>query len=145
MWKRKSIIGGLAVLTLALFTGAAFYGLHGVALGAGGTGNVGQDTQEPSYACSITAPEDASAQTLAGLAKITASEAEQAALAKFPGGMVLQTELDNESGCLVYSVEIQTAGGVVDVKVDAGNGQVLHVERGGDSGEEQGDGEADTD
>lgn len=143
MLKRKSIIGGLAVL--ALLIGAAFYGLHGVALGAGGTGNGGENVQEPSYACSISAPEDASAQTLASLAKITQSDAEQAALAQFPGGTVLQTELDSENGCLVYSVEVQTTSGIKDVKVDAGNSQILSVETGGDLDEGHGGGEADSD
>ncbi|MFQ6089946.1 MAG: PepSY domain-containing protein, partial [Candidatus Bipolaricaulia bacterium] len=135
----------LSLAVLALLVGAAFYGLHGVALGAGGGGNGEENVQEPSYACSISAPEDASAQTLAGLAKITASDAEQAALAQFPSATVLQTELDSENGCLVYSVELQSASGVKDVKVDAGTGQVLHVEAGGDLGEEHGGGEADSD
>ncbi|HHY78787.1 MAG TPA: PepSY domain-containing protein [Thermoanaerobacter sp.] len=61
---------------------------------------------------------------LASLAKITPDEAKAAALKVVPG-TVTKVSLDNENGYLVYSVEVKTANGVVDVKVDAGNGTVL--------------------
>jgi uncharacterized membrane protein YkoI len=101
--------------------------------------NVDANVQEPSYAGSIkvsesnyTSESDESA-ALQSLAKITAAEAEKAALTQVPG-TVVKTTLDNENGNLVYSVEIkESSGSVKDVKIDAGNGSVLIVEA--DNGE----------
>jgi uncharacterized membrane protein YkoI len=63
------------------------------------------------------------------LAKIDAGKAMAAAQTRVPG-KVLSAALDNENGNLVYSVVITpTAGGPAqDVKVDAGNGAVLHID-----------------
>jgi ribosomal protein S3 len=45
-------------------------------------------------------------------------------------GQVLKTELEDENGFLVYGVEVVNANkGIVDVKVDAGTGEVLAVEQ----------------
>lgn len=71
------------------------------------------------------------AAQLQGLARVSADQARTAALARAPG-QVTQVSLDNENGNLVYSVEVRDARGKVqDVKVDAGNAQVLHVEQDG--------------
>ena len=90
------------------------------------------ETQDPSYVSSITAPEDENlteeeeAAALKDLAVITPEEATAAALAAVPG-TVDKVELDNENGAIVYSVEITDASGKqIDVKVDAGNGTVVH-------------------
>jgi len=92
------------------------------------------EVQEPSYVGSIKVTdsnakdEGSESQALAGLAKISAADAEKAALAKV-SGTVIKTSLDNENGYLVYSVEVKDAQGkVFDVKVDAGNGTVLATE-----------------
>lgn len=77
--------------------------------------------------------EAAESQALQAKAKITADVAKSAALKAVPG-TVKKVSLDNENGNLVYSVEIQAASGSVDVKVDAGNGQVLAQDR--DSGQD---------
>ncbi|MDK2794277.1 MAG: hypothetical protein PWP75_906 [Caldanaerobacter sp.] len=69
---------------------------------------------------------------LSSLAKITPDEAKAAALKVVPG-TVEKVSLDNENGYLVYSVEIKTNSGVVDVKVDAGNGAVLAQDKGQDN------------
>jgi len=54
-------------------------------------------------------------------------QATAAALAQVPG-TVLKAELDDESGNLVYSIEIVTnTHEIKDVKVNAGNGNILHV------------------
>jgi hypothetical protein len=92
--------------------------------------------QMPSYAGTITVgqvqyegmSEADEATALQGKAIITASGAEKAALAANPGSSATKTELDNENGVLVYSVELSNGK---DVKVDAGNGQVLHTEQAG--------------
>ena len=63
-----------------------------------------------------------------GTPAITADEAQTAALTAH-SGTVVQTELDDENGQLVYSVEFD---GGVDVKVDAMTGEVLSTETGQD-------------
>lgn len=82
------------------------------------------NAQIPSYSCSIKVPEPEPAD-LSTLAKIKADQAMAAAQAAFPGAAVKKVELDNENGCLVYSVELRNGG---EVLVDAGNGTVLRKE-----------------
>jgi hypothetical protein len=88
--------------------------------------NTGQDGngQDPSYSCSTTVPDPEPAD-LSSLAGITADSAAAAALQANPGTTANKVELDNENGCLVYSIELSNG---LDVKVDAGNGAILHVE-----------------
>jgi uncharacterized membrane protein YkoI len=92
------------------------------------------DEQQPQYTGSITVDESQyegmsetdEAAALQTKAAISAADAEQAALAVNPGTSVVKTELDNENGVLVYSVELSNG---TDVKVDAGNGKILHTEQ----------------
>ena len=99
-------------------------------------GKSGDQTQDPSYKSSVTAPEqngqneaDQSA-ALQSMAKISPDQARDAALAAVPG-TADKVELDNENGNVVYSVSITDASGAkTDVKVDAGNGSVLHKDSG---------------
>jgi uncharacterized membrane protein YkoI len=84
---------------------------------------------EPVYNSTVKVPnangETGEAGMLASQAKIDVTQATAAALKQVPG-TVLKTALENENGNVVYSVEVNTASnGVVDVKVDAGNGSVL--------------------
>jgi uncharacterized membrane protein YkoI len=98
----------------------------------------GPDQQQPAYAGSVTvspdqfsgASEADEAAALAGRAVITSSQAESAALGANPGASVVKTELDNENGVVVYSVELSNGA---DVKVDAGNGSILHTDQGGNN------------
>jgi len=63
------------------------------------------------------------------MAKISMDQAVQQALASVQG-RVLKTELEDENGFLVYGIEVVTADkDVMDVKVDAGSGKVLAMER----------------
>ena len=63
------------------------------------------------------------------LAKLTFQEAIRKALAAVHG-QVLKTQLENEDGFLVYGVEVVTADKVImEVKVDAGSGKVLTMNR----------------
>jgi uncharacterized membrane protein YkoI len=95
-------------------------------------GSSGDQTQDPSYKSSVSAPEqngqneaDESA-ALQSMAKITPDQARDAAVAAV-AGTADKVELDNENGNVVYSVQITGANGTkTDVKVDAGNGSVLH-------------------
>ena len=91
------------------------------------------DEQQPQYAGSIQIDENQNqgmseadeASALQANATITAVEAEAAALAANPGATVIKTELDNENGALVYSVELSNGS---EVKVDAGTAKILHTE-----------------
>jgi uncharacterized membrane protein YkoI len=75
--------------------------------------------------------EGAESERLKSLARITSEQAQSAALAQVPG-TVKKVELENEDGNVVYGVEIKTTKGKSDVKVDAGDGRVLHVEQHGE-------------
>jgi uncharacterized membrane protein YkoI len=75
--------------------------------------------------------EGAESERLKSLARITPEQARDAALAQVPG-TVKKVELENEDGNVVYGVEIKTAKGESDAKVDAGDGRVLHVEQDGE-------------
>lgn len=88
--------------------------------------------QVPTYTCSIKVPEP-EPRDLSTLAKIKADQAMAAAQAAFPGTAVKKMELDNENGCLVYSVVLSNG---MEVKVDAGNGSVLHQELASKEGHE---------
>lgn len=98
----------------------------------------GSGVQEPAYTGSVrvdqaqteSLSEADEAAALQDQATITATDAEAAALAANPGASVVKTELDNENGALVYSVELSSGA---DVKVDAGNGAVLFTDSGADS------------
>lgn len=120
------------------------------ALGVGGTGialaQSGGDAKV-AYTSSITVPDngqgEADQAALAGLAKITPEQAKAAALAAVPG-TAGQVELESEDGKVVFGVEVTTANGArMDVKVDAGNGEVLAREP-DDANEADGEGGADT-
>ncbi|MGI8829494.1 MAG: PepSY domain-containing protein [Candidatus Limnocylindria bacterium] len=101
----------------------------------------GPEEQEPNYAGTATIavdestmPEDeaAEAAALAGLATVSQDAAEAAALAAVSGD-ILQAELDNENGFVLWSIEVRDAAGIVhDVKIDAGNAAVLGTEAGED-------------
>jgi hypothetical protein len=97
--------------------------------------SIGQDgnIQDPSYVCAITVPDPEPAD-LSSLAKITADSAKAVALQANPGTTATKVELDNENGCLVYSVKLSNGS---DVKVDAGNGAILHVEPAGADDEQE--------
>lgn len=76
---------------------------------------------------SIRVQQEASAYP--GLARITLEQAKDTALASVQGD-VLKIELEEENGFLVYGVEIVGLDkAITDVKIDAGNGDVLLVER----------------
>jgi uncharacterized membrane protein YkoI len=99
------------------------------------------DEQQPQYTGSITVDESQyegmseadEAAALQAMATISSAEAGAAALAANPGTTVVKTELDSEDGVLVYSVELSNG---MDVKVDAGNGDILYTEQAGDDAAE---------
>ncbi len=122
------LIGAAAGLTLLVGTIGG-----GIALAQSPTGSGQDQIETPVYTGSITV---AQAQTegmneadesaaLQGQATVTADQSKAAAEAANAGAKATQVELDNENGVLVYSVQLDNG---LDVKVDAGNGSVLHTE-----------------
>jgi hypothetical protein len=97
-----------------------------------------ESSRVPAYSCSIKVPEPEPAD-LTSLARISADKAMTAALAVYPGSRVRKVELQSENGCLVYSVSLSNG---LEVKVDAGNGQVVSTESEPDEGPEMGEKEA---
>lgn len=122
--KRQVVGFVLVVLALAAL----------LAMGSGSWAIAGQDVQVPNYSCSIKVPEPEPAD-LGALAKITADQAITAAQAAYPGTQVKKVELENENGCLVYAVELSNG---LELKVDAGNGKVVHQEQENAEGHQEG-------
>jgi hypothetical protein len=84
----------------------------------------------PKIDCSIRPPKSTPKTDLPGLAKVRESEAQKTALESrgIPEGAYLaESELEVESGCLVWSFDLKVPGkaGVQEVMIDAGNGKVL--------------------
>ncbi|MBA2344255.1 MAG: PepSY domain-containing protein [Rubrobacter sp.] len=161
MNRKKVVVGIVAAALLAVG------GFTAMAAGQSPTTQQGSSAQEeqPSYKGSIAAPEEqgsdanegneaqdneaadeqeqgnetTESRQLESLAKIDQATAELAALKAVPG-TVKNTELENENGFVVYGVEIAGNDGKThDVKVDAGNAEVLHQDVDGaeeDSGSE---------
>lgn len=78
------------------------------------------------------------------LAKVDPEKAIKAVLKKVKGNL-LKMELEDENGFLVYGVEVVTKDkSIVDVKVDAGSGSILAVDR-DDGDHEKGDRDEDRD
>ncbi len=81
------------------------------------------------------------------MAKIMPEQAVQAALAAVPGKL-LKAGLEDENGFLVYGIEVVTADrAIMEVKVDAGSGKILAMNRdkADDGGNESGKLEPDRD
>ncbi len=116
MDRKRLIVGGVMAALLALGGGAAF------------AAQQDQEKEEaPIAGSSVTAPEEngeeneAAESDLAGIGRIAAR---QAALEAVPGE-IRDIELENEGGFVVYEVE---DGGLYEVTVDAGNGEVVGLE-----------------
>lgn len=104
-----------------------------------------QDAQDQNLNGSIQTPENESAteaeenKALDGLAKVSAADAEKAALAAMPDGKVNGSALENDNGSVIWEVDMTDASGAsVEVKVDAGNGKVLAQEANDESAADQG-------
>jgi uncharacterized membrane protein YkoI len=71
-------------------------------------------------------------------ATISDAKARLVVLQRVPGGRILEGELEEEGGRLLYSYEVRVANGrgVVEVEIDARTGAVVSEERDGDDEEE---------
>jgi hypothetical protein len=109
------------------WAGALILALVGTVLGTGLEAQAAKPSTMPpesALTCSIKVPRPEPSD-LSALAKINADAAMAAATKAYPGIAVKKVELDNEDGCLVYSLELRNGG---EVLVDAGNGKVLRQE-----------------
>lgn len=140
----KKLMAYLAsgILLLGVATNLGAYRVHAAQAAAGDMQGTVQTAaeQKPVYKSSIQVAnqqdtdekensdnEVEESKTLKSMAKISEEQAKAAALKVIPG-KVTEISLDNEDGNVVYSVEVKTTKNVVEVKVDAGNGQVLAQE-----------------
>lgn len=133
MKANKRIVGalmGVGLLVMAIGAQTAF------AQGPQQETGLGDQVQSPLYTGSIVVDESQfegvseadEAAALQRRATISAEQAKVAAEKANPGVTAVKVELDNENGVLVYSVELSNG---LDVKVDAGNGTILHTEPAG--------------
>ncbi len=152
MEAKKLLVGALAATALTMGGGAALAAGQAPETTADDTK---QEEQGPSINGSVKAPggtgqdeaaesqegldnEAAEAQQLQGLAKIDKAQAEEAALGAV-SGTVKDAALGNENGSVIWEVEIAAEDGTLhEVKVDAGNGQIL-AQAADDEGSEQGE------
>jgi uncharacterized membrane protein YkoI len=101
----------------------------------------GEDTYRGSVA--VSAPDQSGSSSLQELAKVDRAAAERAALEAVPG-TIHETELEtSDNGYVVYDIElVGNDGQSHEVKVDAGNGEILH--QGLEESSDEADGAADT-
>jgi uncharacterized membrane protein YkoI len=63
-----------------------------------------------------------------------------------PGGRLIESELEEEDGRLIYGFEFETADGITEVEIDAVTGELIEVEHEDDDEEDDDDdGEDDED
>jgi uncharacterized membrane protein YkoI len=120
MCTRKVLIAVAAAMVLLVSAGVAY------ATNSSSDANTGREDEDDAYKGSISAP-DQSGASLQDAAKVDQAAAEQAALEAVPG-TVHETELEtSDNGYVVYDIEIAGDDGKNhEVKVDAGNGEILH-------------------
>ncbi len=120
MYAKKVLLALLAAMVVLVGAGVAY------AANSSSQRTTSQDDADESYKGSISAPghNEASVQKLA---KIDQAAAERAALKAVPG-TVHETELEtSDNGYVVYDIEVAGNDSKShEVKVDAGNGKILH-------------------
>lgn len=64
-------------------------------------------------------------------AKVSKADAQKTALAKVPNGKVVDSELEEEKGKLIWSFDLATPGtkDIIEVHVDAITGEIVTVEK----------------
>ncbi len=135
---RKSVI---AMTVTGVLTGTAVAAVADTAKGKPFEGVVVEDVvileQFPAEVQSGSVQaKDEGEKAMAARAKITASEAARIAQTALPG-KVVETQLDDENGYLIWEVElIGDQGQETQLKIDAGNGRLLAVEA-GEAGEHE--------
>ncbi|MEZ4620062.1 MAG: PepSY domain-containing protein [Caldilineaceae bacterium] len=133
---RQQFLSLAAVATLALggWGTMAFIGNAQPTAQTQPAGETEDSLTDPSYSGTVTIDpalttglaETDEATALQGLATIDVATAEAAATTANAGTTVVKSTLEDENGYLVYSVELSNG---LEVKVDAGDGTVLHSEQ----------------
>ncbi|HRW10086.1 MAG TPA: PepSY domain-containing protein [Caldilineaceae bacterium] len=133
---RQQFLSLAAVATLALggWGTMAFIGNAQSTAQTQPAGETEDPSTDPSYSGSITIhptltkglAETDESTALQGLATIDAATAAAAATDANAGTTVVKSTLEDENGYLVYSVELSNG---LEVKIDAGDGTVLHSEQ----------------
>ena len=74
-------------------------------------------------------------------ATYSADAARQQALAQVPGGVIVESEIEEEDGRLLYCFEIKVPGqdGVTEVEIDAVTGALIGTEQEADDEEDEDD------
>lgn len=94
-------------------------------------------TEEPAQG-SIRVSKDENQANLAQRAILSAAQAEQAAIGKV-SGEIIATELEVENHFLVWEVKsVANDGATTELNVDAGNGEILAMEREDDGDDDEG-------
>ena len=117
---RKVLMAVAAAMVLLVSAGVAY------ATNSASETTTEDDDRDDSYKGTVSAP-DRSGSSLQELAKVDRAVAEQAALKAVPG-TVHETELErSDDGYVVYDIEVAGDDGKThEIKVDAGNGEILH-------------------
>ena len=117
---RKALIAVADAVVLLVSAGVAYDANNA------SESTVGSVDEEDIHKDTVSAP-DQSGSSLQELAKVDQAAAERAALEAVPG-TVHETELEtSDNGYVVYDIEVTGDDGKShEVKVDAGNGEVLH-------------------
>ena len=118
----KVLIALLVAMVLLVGAGVAF------ASNSSSQTSIGvEDDADDAYQGSISTPVGQNESSLQKLANIDKAAAEQAALKAVPG-TVHEAELEtSDNGYVVYDIELAGKdGNNHEVKVDAGNGEILH-------------------
>jgi uncharacterized membrane protein YkoI len=118
--RRRCILALLAAMVVLVGAGVAY------AANSSSQRTTSQDDADESYTGSVSAPGQ-NESSVQKLANIDQAAAEQAALKAVPG-TVHETELEtSDNGYVVYDIEVAGNDGQShEVKVDAGNGKILH-------------------
>ena len=137
MYAKKVLLALLAVMVVLVGAGVAY-----AANSSSSQRTTSQDDADESYKGSVSAPghNESSVQKLA---KIDKAAAEQVALKAVPG-TVHETELEtSDNGYVVYDIEVAGNDGQShEVKVDAGNGKILHQDSEEEADEADGRGDS---
>lgn len=132
-----AIAGVIALLMFGAFAAGGMNRSVSSAQSATGTAKVAQQADKSDN-------EANDSQKLASQAKISEQQAKDAALSANPGATVVKSELEDENGVIVYSIDLNNNR---EVKVDAKTGSVVSSQDGetNDDEDDGADGETNDD
>lgn len=150
--RKKWIVLALGAALVGSGVAASLYsGTNAFAAGANSNGAASpapQSLVQQKEEAEKSTPQQEANEAASLVKEVTVSQdqAVRSALAKVPG-TVVKSQLDDENGLVVYSIEVKKQDGTsVDVKVDGKTGQVVKTESddGNEKGVEKGEGQEGT-